>query len=172
MKIALIYSSKTGNTKKVAEGINSRGGFNISVFESVENTSINVDDYDTFILCYWNDKGTADENMLAFIEQVCNKNVISIGTLGAYPDSEHADNFKNNVKALLESKGNNVIGSFCCQGKIDEEIIERFKSLPEGHPHAITQEKLERYEQASKHPNDEDIQNAIECIKNALTLIS
>lgn len=170
MSIALVYSSKTGNTKKIADAIHNSIK-EIKEFADVNNIDFNIDDFNAYILCYWSDKGTADEKMLAFIDKLSGKKVITIGTLGAYPDSEHAKKFKDNVRKLLEDKGNNVIGEFCCQGKIDDAIVERFKKLPEGHPHYMDEEKLKLYAEASKHPDENDINNAVECVKNALTFI-
>lgn len=157
MKSLILYSSETGNTKNLAESI--RG------YLPGENDFISVDEeynfekYDYIAICYWVNRGTFDNKTLEAVEHLKEKKVIALGTLGAYPDSAHADKCRVNAKEILE-KDNDFLGVFLCQGKISGKLIEKFKDLPADHPHAITEEKLKRYEIASKHPNEEDYENA------------
>ncbi|WDV46425.1 flavodoxin family protein [Clostridiaceae bacterium M8S5] len=165
MKSIIVYSSLTGNTKKLAESIRN-DVYNDTVFASVDEVT-EINNYDLIILCYWVDKGTCDGKTLKLIEKIENKKIIAMGTLGAYPDSDHAKKCKENVKVAI-NEHNEHLGSFLCQGKIDERLIERFKSLPADHPHAITEEKIKRYKEASKHPNEQDFKNAREFVKNII----
>ncbi len=93
------------------------------------------------------------------MEKIEGKKVGVFGTLGAYPDSDHAKKTLKRVRELLEVK-NEVIAEFLCQGKVDPKLIEKFKELPAGHPHGMTEERRKRHEEASKHPNEQDIKEA------------
>ncbi|MGL6100135.1 MAG: flavodoxin family protein, partial [Fusobacteriaceae bacterium] len=114
MKTVIVYSSKTGNTKKVADSINE------AINESeVKSCKENLEkEYDLYILGGWIDRGTFDSGMLKFIENIKEKKVAYFFTLGAEPDSKHAQDCRENIETLLLENGNEVLGSFCCQGAI------------------------------------------------------
>lgn len=164
MKVLVTYSSKTGNTKKVA----------ISISKAIENSKLldisDVDtlDYDLIILGTWIDRATADAKAMEFIKQLKNKNVAFFFTLGAYPNSEHAKDCVKNITNLFEENGNNILGHYFCQGAIDQNLIEMMKSFPENHPHAPTPERIKRWEEAKLHPNEEDLQKAYRYFKKLI----
>lgn len=167
MKILLTYSSKTGNTKKVAEGI-----YEIMPKESTDlmpiNQVTNIDTYDTIFVGYWVDKGIPNEEAKNFMESIKNKKTGTFATLGAYPDSPHGVKSLQSGVDILETNNNEVICKFICQGKIDEKLIEFFKTLPKDHPHAISEEKLKRYEIAALHPDESDINRAQEIFEEGM----
>ncbi|QIB27830.1 flavodoxin family protein [Caloranaerobacter azorensis] len=165
MKTLVAYSSRTGNTKKVAEAIYEVMPEDAEI-ASVEDVKC-LDKYDFIAIGCWIDKGTADKKALEFIEKVKNKNVAIFITLGAYPDSQHARESMDRIKKLLE-KENNIVGEFICQGKIDPKLIEKFKSLPPDHPHALNPERIKRHKEAAKHPNEEDFKKAKKIFKNII----
>lgn len=165
MKILLAYSSRTGNTKKVAEGV-----YEVLPDESLMvpiDEGIDPNKFDLIIVGFWVDKGMADEKAKKYMEQIKGKKVAVIGTLGAYPDSNHAKKTMIRVRELLERE-NEVVAEFLCQGKVDPKLIERFKDLPPDHPHGMTEERRKRHEEASKHPNEDDIREAQEIFKNLI----
>lgn len=168
MKTTIIYSSKTGNTKKIADQIKR----SIANFEAVdmypveevlENKSL-VELSEKLAIGYWNDKGTADGKILELSKIVENKTLILFGTQGAYPESEHGLKCIENVNGLFT--GNNILGHFLCQGKIDENLTKMFENLPEDHPHYMNEERRERHKIASLHPNEEDLRNVDDMIQD------
>ncbi len=165
MKTLITYSSKTGNTKKVGKAIfNSIEGAEFKDISEV--TSL---DYDVIVVGTWIDKGTADAKALKFIESLENKKTAFFYTLGAYPDSDHATNCTAAITELFTKNNNEVLGHYHCQGAIDPKLIEFFKSQA-GSVHAPTPERVKRWEDASKHPNEEDFTAAKEAFKNILGL--
>jgi flavodoxin len=169
MKILLTYSSLTGNTKKVADGI-----FDILIKDQTvyrpikEACSLNLDEFDVIFIGSWVDKGMPNQEAREFMQKIREKQVGIFMTLGAYPDSEHAKTSLQSAVDILEENNNTIICKFICQGKISEKLIEFFKTLPSDHPHAITEEKLKRYEIAAKHPDEEDIKRAQEIFLEGL----
>jgi flavodoxin len=159
MKTLLVYSSKTGNTKKVAEAIIKVLPKDSEIYSVEEAPS--PEEYDNVIMGYWINRGTADSNALEYIEKIEGKKVGFFCTLGAYPDSDHALKCLRNGHELFGVR-NEVLGSFICQGKVDPALTEKFKSLPPDHPHAMNPERKKRHEIASKHPDTEDFKNAQE----------
>lgn len=157
MKHLIVYSSVTGNTKKVAEAIARTfdGTADLCPVEAAPP----ADGYDLVAVGFWVDRGTADQKAQAYLRSIHGKKVALFATLGAYPDSEHAAKSLQNAAALLAAD-NELIGTFICQGKVTPRLLEKFKDLPAGHPHAMTPEREARHREAAKHPDETDLRNA------------
>jgi flavodoxin len=167
MKTAIIYSSKTGNTQKIAEAIKNSIKNNCQIF-SVEEAP-EIDDFDLIFFGAWVDKGMPDAQALKFMKTITNKKVALFMTLGAYPNSDHA---KTSIQKGINSFGDNceIIDTFICQGAIDPKLIEWMKKLPTEHPHAPDAERRKRWKDASSRPNKRDCiaaaEFANECLKD------
>ena len=157
MKTLIVYSSLTGNTKKVAAAIKEALGGEADLLPVEEQPP--AAGYDLVAVGFWVDRGTADKKAREYIAGLHNKKVALFATLGAYPDSEHAGQSMANAVALL-ADSNQFIGSFICQGKVDPSLVEQFKNLPAGHPHAMNPERAARHQEAAKHPDEADLANA------------
>lgn len=166
MQIAIIYSSKTGNTEKVAKRI--QGVLPESTVFDLENIP-DLNQYHFIILGCWIDRGTADAKALEFFKTIENKDIAFFFTLGAYPDSKHAGECNNNIFEILESNNNNVYGSFWCHGKIDPSLTEWYKTLPLDHPHGLNPDRVKRLEIAAKHPDENDFKNAGKYFKDLIS---
>lgn len=163
MKKLIIFSTLTGNTEKIANGIFSIIEGDKKIINIKEIDTVNIDEYDKIAIGYWVDKGDADAKTKKVMETIKNKKVGIFGTLGAYPDSEHAKECVKKVKEALENNGNIVEAEFICQGKVAQYLIDMFRSMTEkgkGGHHAATPEREKRWEEAAKHPNEEDIEKA------------
>ncbi len=168
MNILITYSSKTGNTKKLAEGI----------YEglSIENKTIlpmnevqSLEEYDIVLGGYWVDKSGPNEEAKKFLSTIKGKKVGLFATLAYWPDTEHAWQSLVNGENLVK-EDNTVIAKYICQGKLDERVIAMFEKLPEDNPHSVTPEKRLRYEIAKKHPSKADIESAAELFEERLSL--
>lgn len=157
MKSMVVYSSRTGNTKAVAEAIQSAMPEGCEIYPVEEAPEAAA--YELVAVGFWVDKGTADAQAKKYLSGITDKKVILFGTLGAYPDSDHARDSMARA-AMLMSRGNSLLGTFICQGRVDPRLAERFKDLPPGHPHAPTPESVARHQAASCHPNEEDFAKA------------
>lgn len=159
MKVLLAYSSKTNNTKKVADAIFEK--MPDAMFKRVEEITKKEEDmYDLIIIGGWIDKGNMNASVDAFIERLHHKNVAFFFTLGAYPTGQHAYDCIINIKEKLEHNNNKVITHFHCQGAIDPALIDWMKKLPKGHGHAPNRDRENRWTDAANHPNEEDLRAA------------
>ncbi|MBU5425372.1 flavodoxin family protein [Tissierella pigra] len=166
MKTSIVYSSLTGNTKKVADEILKIMPEGTEIYD-LKDLNHSLDD-ELLILGYWVDKANPNKEMYQFMESLKGKKIITFGTLGAYPDSSHAKEVKENTVKILE-KNNEVLGTFLCQGKINPKITEMFmKNGGENNVHTMTPERLKRHEDAAKHPNEEDFSNARSFVKDII----
>lgn len=154
MKILIAYSSKTGNTRKVAEAIHAE--LPDAVLTDVKD-SPNPSAYDLIFVGSWIDKGTADEGARTFMEKLDGKRVAIFSTLGAYPDSEHAEKSLNKIAELLPSC--TVLDRWICQGAIDPKLIAWMSDLPAEHPHAPDEARIKRWKDAESHPDEQDFRS-------------
>ncbi len=156
MKSLIVYSSLTGNTKAVAQAIASVMPEPCELV-SVDQAPSDLSSYDFIAIGYWVDRGMPNKSCIKFMETVKGKKVGLFGTLGAYPDSEHGRNCQEKAASFME--GNQILGQFLCQGKVDPKVIEMMSKMAKKH-HPMTQERKARIEEAKKHPNEEDFENA------------
>ena len=116
MKILLAYSSKTKNTKKVAEAIYEQ----IKTLGEVDLLDIKKQrkklekEYDFYILGAWTDKTNANKNMQRFIDQqeIHGKDVALFLTCGVPREHYHADDSINNYIAFMEERNNKIHETF------------------------------------------------------------
>lgn len=158
-KSLVVYSSLTGNTKKVAEAV--RSVIPNCDICSIDNLPENLHEYYFISVGYWVDRGLPDAKSKKFIQSIKNMNVALFGTLGAYPDSPHAKGCIRDSENMLKisGKNNNVLGSFLCLGKIDEKLLDYMgKFMGDSHP--MTPERKARLLEAQTHPDNNDLENA------------
>ncbi len=158
-KSLVIYSSLTGNTKQVAEAVQSV--IPCCDIVSIDNIPENLDEYYFTAIGYWVDRGLPDAKSKKLIRSLKNMNVALFGTLGAYPDSPHAKGCIRDSETMLKTTGknNNVLGSFLCLGKIDPKLMDYMGKFM-GDTHPVTPERKARLLEAQTHPDNNDLENA------------
>lgn len=167
MKTLVVYSSLTGNTKKVAHAV--AEVMPECTVVSVEEAPASPEGYDLVAVGYWVDKGIPDGRIRAWLEGVKNTRLVFFGTLGAWPDSDHARECmaRGEAMAMEPSRGNTVLGSWLCQGRIDPKVLEAMARMA-GNVHPMTPERRARIEEAAKHPDEEDCRRAQAFIRQML----
>ena len=158
----IIFSTITGNGFKLAEKAaevipDHCGPYNIRYI-----TDEVIDMFDTFVLSYWCDKGSADPDTIELIGKMKDKKLIVIGTLGADTKSKHYEAVCKNVEALA-SRDNILLGHFLCQGSID--LKRTGKKLREG---KLSQERFEIQKLSLGHPDRKDFEDLQKAVKNFL----
>lgn len=154
---AIIYSSKTGNTKKIAEVFYAVAADRCDLMDVKE--AGDVGKYKVVFAGYWVDRGAPNAEMQKFLSSLQNMRVVFFQTLGAEPYSEHGMTCFANAGKFLTSDCN-VLGVFSCRGAIDPALIAAMEKMPAGSPHAPTPESRKRWQDASTHPDDKDIDSA------------
>lgn len=151
MKTLVTYSSKGGNTKKVADAIYEQlhdgGKVNVDLLhlDDVEN----FDDYKAIIVGYWADKGKADEVASKYLPQIKNKDMGIFITMGVDTKSDHGKEVVIDAKEKLENQGNRVWTTYSVQSS------DFFKQ---------SAEEIEI--------TDQDLQEAKDTFKNFFTLVA
>lgn len=127
MKGIIIYSSKTGNTKRMAKKIYEalKDKYQMEIEDIID--SPDMEGYDFVLLGGWIDRGTLEGKALKYINQIKNKNLGLFATLGAMPDSEHGKKVICNLKDLLKDRAS--LGQYICPGQVDPKMIEKLKGI-------------------------------------------
>ncbi|SUP37187.1 flavodoxin family protein [Veillonella criceti] len=167
MKSIVIYSSRTGNTKQVAEAILTalpEGTACVPVNEAPADLTA----YDIVFMGFWADQGNADKAAQAVLKRIDTDKVALFATLGVPPMLPHAKETMVAATGLLP-KGQTPVGTFMCQGKVDPKVIEMmYKMFPEGHPHGRSAERDERHRLGATHPDENDLANAVAFAKEVM----
>lgn len=167
METIVIYSSLTGNTKKVGEAIFEIIQGEKKLISIEEINSLILNNAKKIIIGFWVDKGTADARVRKLLKSIENKEVYFFGTLGADPDSDHGQKVFSKVSELC-SKKNEFKGGFLCLGKVSDKLVNMMSKFPLKLVHPLTPERMARIENASSHPNLNDLKNAQEYFSNIL----
>lgn len=154
MKYAVVYSSITGNTKKLAEEIKNKVGE--CYFGKPCDEALMAD---VVFVGFWATKNSCSEDIKTFIEKLDNKKVFIFGTAGYNNTKEYFEEILESVKAYVPAS-NTIIGTYMCQGKVSDAKQENLKQvMPE--KYEVIKDKLE---ESVNHPNEEDVNALIEAI--------
>lgn len=152
-KWAVIYSSVTGNTKKIAEAMAEAVGKDCDVFR-VQEAPEDVSDYDVVLLGYWLRLGAPDPLMLKYLPKVHGTRVCFFQTHGTDPTSEHAVTSFARAGYQLGADCE-ILGTFGCRGKIQPALLAKRKNAGPDDPHG-GEKSRERWRLASTHPDAAD----------------
>lgn len=156
MRYAIVFSSKTGNTKLLAETLHDHlPQEKCCYFGTPDLAALEAD---TLYVGFWTDKGNADEGAADFLKQLHGKNVFLFGTAGFGGSAAYFDKILKAVQKKLDSS-NRVIGSFMCQGKMPLSVRQRYEAMKKQPLHLPNLDALiENFDQALSHPDAEDLE--------------
>ena len=163
MRCAVVYSSRTGNTRMVAEAVLQALPQGTGIYPVAEAPA--PEDFDFIALGFWADKGGVDSAMQKYMEWVAGKNLLLglFGTMGARPESGHGRDIMADARARVP--GNSVLCEFLCMGKIDPKVLQMMETMrAKGDTiHPMTPERAATIAEATKHPDAADLAAAREC---------
>ena len=139
-RYSIIYSSKTGNTKKLAEAIyNTLPQNKCDYYGTVDK----IDDVlsNVIYIGFWTEKGNADHLTIDFLNKLKNKKIFLFGTAGYGESKKYFEGIINNVKKNIDSS-NTIIGTFMCQGKMPLSVRERYEKMREQNNISLNIDKL------------------------------
>ena len=124
MKILTAYSSITGNTKKIAEAINSRLSDDKTLCTIEE--APDPGNFDLIFLGFWLMAGKPDPRSLDFLKRITNQKLFLFATHGAAIDSDHARSAMDLAISTADSA--QVIGTFSCQGEVSPSFLDKARA--------------------------------------------
>ena len=128
MKGFIAYSSKTGNTKRMAKYLYD------ALKENRDLTLLDLKDkpdlsgYDYGLLGGWCDRALPDKAVMKALEGAPKKLGLFL-TMGAMPDSEHGERAMEGLKKCLSDHKKESLGTYLCPGKVDEKLAARIDLL-------------------------------------------
>lgn len=150
MKALIVYSSKSGNTKKLAEVLDRE--------LTCQRTLCGIDQvpeldgYDLVAVGFWLQAGKPDPKSAGLLADIGKKKLFLFATHGAAPDSAHAANAMAYAASLAPEA--TLLGTFNCQGQVDPAFLEKARNkdpqppwigdapAAEGHPDQADLERL------------------------------
>ena len=146
MSYAIICSSKTGNTEKLAQRAREVLG---------EENECPVVDADLVLVGSWTDKGGMDPALADTLPQLADKRVFLFGTCGFGGSQKYYDRVLDRFAAALPD-GARVVGRFMCQGQMPPAVRERYVKMSNQDP-ARFEPMIENFDRALGHPDAADL---------------
>ena len=152
MKSLIVYSSQTGNTRKLAEVVSAclPGEKQMASVEDAPRP----EDFDFIAVGFWLQAGRPDPKAAAYLQTVGHTPLFLFATHGAAADSAHAQKAMAFARTLAPEAA--VLGTFNCQGEVNPNVLEKIRNKdPQppwigdagaavGHPDTKDQDKLRR----------------------------
>ena len=153
---SIIFSSLTGNTKKLADTIHEMLPHDKCDYFG-ENDS-RVPQSDLLYIGFWTDKGNADHKTLELLAKLKNKKIFLFGTAGFGGSDVYFKKILEQVRQSIDSS-NVVIGEYMCQGKMPPSVRERYIKMKQSPEHPANLDMLiKNFDCALSHPDGEDLE--------------
>ena len=154
-RYAILFSSVTGNTKKLADVIRETlPEETCDDFGGIENQEPTAD---MLYIGFWTDKGNADQATIRLLKKLKNKKVFLFGTAGFGGSEAYFSQILGRVKQSLDAS-NTVVGEYMCQGRMPQTVRERYVKMKEQPEHMKNLDALiENFDRALSHPDAEDL---------------
>lgn len=156
MRGLIIYSSRTGGTKRMAEGIHQFLGDEWEVYPV--KSAPDWREYDVIAIGFWAFRGGWDPSVEKYVKDITGKKIYIFGTLGTYCDGPYAFRMMRRRVLAMEKRGNHVLGNYFCTGALDPLRLKEKMEHPERFLHPVTEEKKIRGRVYSAHPTNREIE--------------
>ena len=151
MTYAIIYSSKTGNTRLLAETLrDTLPTADCLYFGEPNDEALRAE---RIYVGFWTDKGTCDADTAAFLARVTTQEVFLFGTAGFGGAPEYFDKILSAARQNLPD-GVTVCGSYMCQGKMPMAVRARYEQMEDS---PRRQMMIENFDAALSHPDTADL---------------
>ena len=163
MTYSIVYSSRTGNTRQLAETIRSTLGLEQLVYYG--NANEKALEADRIYVGFWTDKGACDSDTADFLKTLQGKEVFLFGTAGFGGAAEYFEKILQRTQAHL-SEDNRVVGTYMCQGKMPMSVRERYvnmKAAPAKIPNL--DQLIENFDSALSHPDEADLAGVAKAVR-------
>lgn len=163
-RYSIIFSSITGNTKKLADTIRELlPKENCEYFGMGDTKELQSE---ILYIGFWTDKGNADNATLELLSKLRNKKIFLFGTAGFGGSEAYFQKILANVRASVDAS-NTIIGEYMCQGKMPMSVRERYMKMKEMPDQSAKAEALiENFDRALSHPDEKDLEVLKEMIES------
>ena len=127
MKSLVVYSSQTGNTRKLAEAVLEALPGEKALFPVDE--APDPSDYGFIAVGFWLMAGKPDPKASEYLCKIGKKPLFLFATHGAGAGSDHAIHGMALAKSLAAEA--DIRGTYSCQGEVNPKILEKASKKPE-----------------------------------------
>ena len=155
MTYSIVYSSRTGNTRLLAETIkNALPERGCTYFGAPCPEGGGAD---LVFAGFWTDKGTCPGEMGEFLKGLRGKKVFLFGTAGFGAAPEYFSRILSQAEQFLDGS-NTVVGTFMCQGKMQPAVRRRYEAMLEKTPgDAGILGMINNFDMALSHPDSGEL---------------
>ena len=163
MKYAIVYSSRTGNTRKLAETVREALPAGDCVyFGPPSEKALSAE---RLYVGFWTDRGICDADTAAFLKTLTAQEIFFFGTAGFGVSQEYFDKILERTREFLPESVR-VVGSFLCQGKMPLSVRQRYEALQKSPtPPPNVEMRIENFDRALSHPDTEDLHHLQESLR-------
>ena len=156
MKYAIVCSSRTGNTRLLAETIrDTLPPEECIYFGPPSEAALSAP---ILYVGFWTDRGTCDGDTAAFLKDLTSQKIFLFGTAGFGISQEYFDRILKRAEENLPETVQ-VFSSFLCQGKMPMSVRKRYETLQQSPtPPPNIGMLIENFDKALSHPDRDDLQ--------------
>ncbi|MGO5095868.1 flavodoxin family protein BilS [Agathobaculum sp. LCP25S3_E8] len=160
MTYAIVYSSKTGNTRLLAETLrDTLPAGDCLYFGTPSDEALHAE---RIYVGFWTDKGTCDADTAAFLSRVTTQEVFLFGTAGFGGAPAYFDKILAAARQNLPD-GVTLCGSYMCQGKMPAAVRARYETMEDS---PRRQMMLDNFDAALSHPDAADLSQLRDAVLN------
>lgn len=165
MTYSIVYSSKTGNTKMLADALHQALPADDCLYFGAPDAQALA--AERIYIGFWTDKGTCDAETAAFLAQLTQQEIFLFGTCGFGGGVAYFEQILARVRELLPESVQ-LVGSYVCPGKMPQSVRDRYVRIAEEEPakRSHMQKMIFNFDCALSHPDANDLQALIEEVEN------
>lgn len=165
MTYSIVYSSKTGNTKMLADALHQALPADDCLYFGAPDAQALA--AERIYIGFWTDKGTCDAETAAFLAQLTQQEIFLFGTCGFGGGAAYFEQILARVRDLLPESVQ-LVGSYLCPGKMPQSVRDRYVRIAEEEPakRSHMQKMIFNFDCALSHPDANDLQALIEEVEN------
>jgi flavodoxin len=158
MKALVVYSSKTGNTRKLAQTVYD----SLACDKEIHALEDAPDPwgFDLVALGFWLQAGKPEPKSAEYMVKIGTSDLFLFATHGAAAGSDHAKSAMEYAKSLAPAA--RICGTFSCPGEVDPKILEKARAKDPQPPW------LKDAPQAVGRPNQADLNALRAALKAAV----
>ncbi len=160
MTYAIVYDSRTGNTKRlaqaVAETLPADGRLAFGNVGEVDGATLAA--VDRVYVGFWTNRGDCTDEAAELLASLGGKEVFLFGTCGFGADATYFAGVMARVLTHLPESAH-VVGTFMCQGSMPPSVRERYERQAEANPAQAARmaQLIENFDEAVNHPDENDL---------------
>lgn len=165
MTYSIVYSSKTGNTKMLADALHQALPADDCLYFGAPDAQALA--AERIYIGFWTDKGSCDAETAAFLAQLTQQEIFLFGTCGFGGGVAYFEQILARVRDLLPESVQ-LVGSYVCPGKMPQSVRDRYVRIAEEEPakRSHMQKMIFNFDCALSHPDADDLQALIEEVEN------